>query len=54
MSGGKMMNPVVGTEQAGIRPVVVLQTDRANRASPHTIIAPVDEVAKALRAILDL
>ncbi len=34
------LNPVVGTEQAGIRPVVVLQTDRANAASPHTIIAP--------------
>src|SRR5438093_11288878 len=34
------LNPVVGTEQAGIRPVVILQTDRANAASPHTIIAP--------------
>jgi mRNA interferase MazF len=34
------LNPVIGTEQAGIRPVVVLQIDRANAASPHTIIAP--------------
>jgi len=34
------LNPVVGTEQAGVRPVVVLQMDRANVASPHTIIAP--------------
>lgn len=34
------LNPVVGTEQAGIRPVLVLQVDRANAASPHTIIAP--------------
>jgi mRNA interferase MazF len=34
------LNPVVGTEQAGIRPTVVLQTDRANVLSPHTIIAP--------------
>ena len=34
------LNPVVGTEQAGVRPVVVLQVDRANAASPHTIIAP--------------
>jgi mRNA interferase MazF len=34
------LNPVVGTEQAGIRPVVILQTDRANAVSPHTIIAP--------------
>ena len=34
------LNPVIGTEQSGIRPVVVLQTDRANAVSPHTIIAP--------------
>lgn len=34
------LNPVIGTEQAGIRPAVVLQIDRANRVSPHTIIAP--------------
>jgi mRNA interferase MazF len=34
------LNPVVGTEQSGIRPVLVLQIDRANAVSPHTIIAP--------------
>jgi mRNA interferase MazF len=34
------LNPVVGTEQAGIRPALVVQTDRANVASPHTIIIP--------------
>ncbi len=34
------LNPVVGTEQSGIRPVVVTQNDRANKVSPHTIIAP--------------
>ena len=34
------LNPVVGTEQAGVRPVVVLQIDHANAVSPHTIIAP--------------
>lgn len=34
------LNPVVGTEQAGIRPVLIVQIDRANTASPHTIIAP--------------
>lgn len=34
------LNPVIGTEQAGIRPAVVLQFDRANAGSPHTIIAP--------------
>lgn len=34
------LNPVVGTEQAGIRPAAILQIDRANASSPHTIIAP--------------
>ncbi len=34
------LNPVIGTEQAGIRPVAVLQIDKANQVSPHTIIAP--------------
>ena len=34
------LNPVIGTEQAGIRPAVILQTNRANQVSPHTIIAP--------------
>jgi mRNA interferase MazF len=34
------LNPVVGTEQSGIRPVVIVQIDRANVASPHTIIVP--------------
>jgi mRNA interferase MazF len=33
-------NPVVGTEQSGIRPAVIIQIDRANAASPHTIVAP--------------
>jgi mRNA interferase MazF len=34
------LNPVIGTEQSGVRPALVLQTDRANAVSPHTIIAP--------------
>lgn len=34
------LSPVIGTEQAGQRPCVVLQADAANRTSPHTIIAP--------------
>lgn len=44
------LNPVVGTEEEGIRPVVVLQIDRANTASPHTIIAPF--TTKIRRALL--
>ncbi len=34
------LNPVVGTEQAGIRPALVIQIDKANAAGPHTIIIP--------------
>ncbi len=44
------LNPVIGTEQAGERPVVVLQIDRANAVSPHTIIAPF--TTKIHRALL--
>ena len=34
------LNPVVGAEQAGIRPALVIQIDRANAASPHTVVIP--------------
>ena len=34
------LNPVVGAEQAGTRPALVIQIDKANAASPHTIIIP--------------
>ncbi len=44
------LNPVIGTEQAGIRPVVILQTDRASAASPHTIMTPF--TTKIRRALL--
>jgi len=44
------LNPVIGTEQSGIRPVLVVQTDRANKSSPHTIIIPF--TTKIRKAIL--
>ena len=44
------LNPVMGSEQAGIRPVVVLQIDHTNAVSPHTIIAPF--TTKIRRALL--
>ena len=44
------LNPTRGTEQAGRRPVLVVQTDRANPASPHTIIVPF--TTKIRRALL--
>lgn len=34
------LSPTHGTEQSGVRPVLVVQTDRANPHSPHTIIVP--------------
>ena len=33
------LSPVVGSEQGGIRPVIILQNDKGNRYSPTTIIA---------------
>lgn len=44
------LNPVVGSVQSGIRPAVILQTDKANKVSPHTIIAPI--TSKIRRASL--
>lgn len=32
--------PARGTEQSGVRPVLVVQTDRANPHSPHTLVVP--------------
>ncbi|MDY6893532.1 MAG: type II toxin-antitoxin system PemK/MazF family toxin [Chloroflexota bacterium] len=34
------LNPVMGTEQSGIRPALIIQIDKANKNSPHTIIIP--------------
>ena len=34
------LNPIVGAEQAGIRPALIIQVNKANAASPHTIIIP--------------
>ncbi len=33
-------DPSLGTEQRGIRPAVILQIDRANVVSSHTIVVP--------------
>ena len=34
------LNPVIGSEQGGVRPVVILQNDIGNKYSPTTIVAP--------------
>lgn len=35
------LNPVIGSEQGGIRPVVVIQNDIGNRYSPTIIVAAI-------------
>ena len=35
------LSPVVGSEQGGVRPVLVLQNDKGNCYSPTTIVAAV-------------
>ena len=35
------LSPVVGSEQGGIRPIIILQNDKGNHYSPTTIIASV-------------
>lgn len=35
------LSPVVGSEQGGIRPVLVIQNDVGNKHSPTVIIAPI-------------
>ena len=40
------LGPVIGSEQDGIRPVVVLQNDIGNKHSPTVIIAPITTKTK--------
>jgi mRNA interferase MazF len=35
------LNPVVGSEQGGIRPVLVIQNDKGNEHSPTVIVAAI-------------
>ena len=35
------LSPVVGSEQGGVRPVVILQNDVGNKYSPTTIVAAI-------------
>ena len=37
------LSPVVGSEQGGIRPVVVIQNDKGNRYSKTIIVAPISK-----------
>lgn len=42
------LNPIVGSEQSGTRPVVIVQNDIANKYSPTLIVAPITSVNKKL------
>ena len=35
------LSPIVGSEQDGFRPVLILQNDTGNRFSPTTIVVPI-------------
>lgn len=35
------LSPVVGSEQGGVRPVIIVQNDVGNKYSPTIIIAPI-------------
>ena len=37
------LSPVVGSEQGGVRPVVVVQNDKGNRDSKTIIVAPISK-----------
>lgn len=42
------LNPVIGSEQGGTRPVLVIQNDIGNQFSPTTIIAAItSQISKA-------
>ncbi len=40
------LNPVIGSEQGGVRPVLVLQNNIGNRYSPTTIVAAITSKIK--------
>ena len=44
------LNPVVGSEQGGIRPVLIIQNNVGNKHSPTVIVAAI--TSKATKATL--
>ncbi len=40
------LNPIVGSEQGGIRPVVIVQNNTGNRFSGTTVIIPISSAKK--------
>ena len=42
------LSPVVGSEQGGVRPVLIVQNDVGNKFSPTVILTPLTSKAKKL------
>ena len=40
------LSPVIGSEQGGMRPVLIIQNDMGNAHSPTTIVAPITSMIK--------
>ena len=38
------LSPVIGSEQGGLRPVVIIQNDIGNEHSPTVIVAPITSI----------
>ena len=43
------LDPVVGSEQGGVRPVLIVQNDLGNRSSPTVIVVPLTSRLKKSR-----
>lgn len=43
------LDPVLGSEQGGVRPVLIVQNDLGNQTSPTVIVAPLTSRRKKLR-----
>ncbi len=41
------LNPVIGSEQGGVRPVLIVQNDVGNRHSPTVIAVPISSAEKS-------
>lgn len=41
------LNPVIGSEQGGYRPVLIIQNDMGNKHSPTVIVAAITSKSKA-------
>jgi mRNA interferase MazF len=40
------LNPIIGSEQGGVRPVLIIQNDAGNRHSPTVVVAAITSKTK--------